>query len=192
MQVLNPKTYIDRLRQHYENYFGLTGKRLTLEKGPKEKLHSEFHVLEFPPNQKHSMFCYCTAGMSADRLDDNLIELVVYPPKAHDSLVELLTICASYHRNVLPLNIHHTVNIGQPWLDDSTCDHAFISLPYLDGHELEIFNFDNNKEIHCYWLIPITEKERDFKIENGCEALEQLFEEKRIDYLNPGRDSLVT
>jgi hypothetical protein len=166
------------------------GKRLTFDKGPKEKLLSDFHVLEFPPNQKHSMFCYCTVGMSADRLDGNLIELVVYAPKPDNSLVELLTVCASYHRNVLPLNIHHTVNIGQPWLDESKCDHAFISLPYLDGQELEIFNFEDS-EIHCYWLIPITEKERDFKIENGCEALEQLFEEKQIDYLNPDRDSLI-
>jgi hypothetical protein len=190
MQVLNPKTYIDKLRQHYERYFGMTGKSMTLDKGPKEKLYSDFQVLEFPPNQKHSMFSYCTVGMSADRLDDNLIELVVYASKADNSLLELLTICASYHRNVLPLNIHHTVNIGQPWVDDSICDHAFVSLPYLDGQELEMFNFEGS-EIHCYWLIPITEKERDFKIENGSEALELLFEEKQIDFLDPKRDSLV-
>ena len=101
-----------------------------------------------------------------------------------------MTVCASYHRNGLPLNLHHTVNIGQPWLDNSQCDHGFISLPYLDGEELQIFNF-GGKEIHCYWFIPITEKERDFKIENGYEALEQLFEDNRFDYLNPKRDSLV-
>jgi hypothetical protein len=190
MQVLNPGIYIDRLRQHYESYFGVTGRRLTLDKGPKENLHPGFHVLEFSPHQKRNMFCYCTAGMSADRLDDNLIELVVYAPRADIALVELLTVCASHHRNVLPLNIHHTVNIGQPWLGDSKCDDAFISLPYLDGQELEFFNFDSN-EIHCYWLIPITEKERDYKIENGYQALEQLFEEKQIDYLDPDRKSLV-
>jgi hypothetical protein len=172
MKVFDSKTYIDKLQQHFEVYFGLEGKELTLNKGPREKLHSDFFVLEFPPNKRHSMFCYCTVGMSAARLDENRIELVVYAPKSDTSLVELLTVCASYHRNVLPLNIHHTVNIGQPWLDDSKCDHAFISLPYLDGEELELFNFEGN-EIHCYWLIPITEKERNYKIDNGCGALEQ-------------------
>ena len=190
MNVFDSKTYIAKLQQHFEIYFGLKGKALTLDKGQKEKLHSDFFVLEFPPNKRHSMFCYCTVGMSADRLDENQIELVVYAPKPDASLVELLTVCASYHRNVLPLNIHHTVNIGQPWLDDSKCDHAFISLPYLDGEELELFNFEGN-EIHCYWLIPITEKERDYKIDNGCEALEQLFEEKQFDYLNPDRKCLL-
>jgi hypothetical protein len=191
MQVFNSKNYTAKLRQHYETYFGLTGKKLTLDKGPKEKLHTDFFVLEFPPNQKHDTFCYCTVGMSADRVDDNLLELVIYAPKADNALVELLTVCASYHRNVLPLNIHHTVKIGQPWLDNSTCDHAFISLPYLDGQELELFNFED-REIHCYWLIPITEKERDYKIENGCEALEELFEEKQFDYLNPNRPCLLS
>jgi hypothetical protein len=190
MKVFNSKTYIDKLRQHFEGYFGVTGKQLMLDKGPKEKLHSDFFVLELPPNKQHSMFCYCTVGMSADRLDDNKIELVVYAPKPDVSLVELLTVCASYHRNVLPLNVHHTVNIGQPWLDDSKCDHAFISLPYLDGEELELFNFEGNY-IHCYWLIPITEKERGYKIDNGCEALERLFQEKQFDYLNPNRKCLV-
>jgi hypothetical protein len=33
--------------------------------------------------------------------------------------------------------------------------------------------------------------ERDYKIEYGCEALEELFEEKQLDYLNPLRNSLV-
>jgi len=117
--------------------------------------------------------------------------LLVYSPKSDNLLVELLTVCASYHRNGLPLGLHHTVNIGQPWLDNSKCDHGFISLPYLDGEELEIFSF-GGQEIHCYWFIPITEKERDYKVENGCEALEQLFEDKRFDYLNPNRDSLIT
>jgi hypothetical protein len=190
MQVFDPTSYINSLILHYESYYGKNGKHLNLEYGPKEKLHPDFFILELTPNKRHSMFCYCTVGMSADRFDDNLIELVVYSPHADNSIVELLTFCASYHRNKLPLNIHHTVNVGQPWLHNSKCDHGFISLPYLEGQDLEIFNFGEHK-IHCYWLIPITEKERDYKIDKGCEALEQLFEQKQLDYLNPNRESLV-
>ena len=119
------------------------------------------------------MICYCTVGMSADRIVDNLIELIVYSPRIDDSILELLTVIASYHRNKLPLNIHHTVNIGQPWIDNSKCDHGFISLPYIEGDTFELFNLDG-QIIHCYWFIPITEKERDFQLEKGCEALEQL------------------
>ncbi|HEY1870377.1 MAG TPA: suppressor of fused domain protein [Chitinophagaceae bacterium] len=190
MQVFNSKSYTEQLQQHYEFYFGSVGRKKILDKGPKEKLHPEFFVLEFPPNQKHDFYSYCTVGMSVDRLDDNLTELIVYAPVADEILVELLTVCASYHRNVLPLNIHHTVNIGHPWLENSKCDHGFISNAYLDGDQLELFNFAE-QTIHCYWFIPITEKERDYHTENGCEALEQLFEEKQIDYLNPDRKSVL-
>lgn len=72
----------------------------------------------------------------------------------------------------------------------STCDHGFISLPYLDGRDLEIFTHEE-KEINCYWFIPITEKERDYKIDRGCDALEELFEQKQFDYLDRNRKSLV-
>jgi Suppressor of fused protein (SUFU) len=188
MKVSNSRVYIDSLQRHYEDYFGLSGTKMTLDHGPTEKLHPDFFVVEFLPNERHKS--YCTVGMSADRQDNSLIELVVYAPRASTKLVELLTICASYHRNHLPLNLHHTVNIGQPWLDGSKCDHAFISLPYLDEQEFELLNIGDS-EIHCYWLIPITEKERDFKIKNGYEALEDLFEEKQFNYLDPGRNSLV-
>ena len=66
----------------------------------------------------------------------------------------------------------------------------FLSRILTDEKLREIFEFEGEK-INCYWLIPITEKERDFKIDRGSDALEQLFEDKHLDYLNPERDSLV-
>lgn len=97
---------------------------------------------------------------------------------------------ASFHRNSGPLNIHHTVYVGKGKSFKATCDHGFISLPYLDGEALEIFKF-NNKTVHVYWFIPITEKERDYKIKNCCEALEQLFEDKKLNYVDFNRSSLI-
>ncbi|TGE25976.1 suppressor of fused domain protein [Hymenobacter aquaticus] len=182
--------YTAKCRKHFESFFGPKSAMRHLEAGPREKLHPAFFVLEFPPEQVYDFWIYCTVGMSLDRGDDNLIELFVYSPHQDDSLVELMTVCAYYHRNVLPLNLHHTVNIGQPWLDDSQCDHAFISLPYFDSEDLELLQH-NDVTTHCYWLIPITESERDFKVEKGYEALEGLFEDAKFDYLNPARTSLV-
>ena len=191
MKLFDPILYTIALRTHYENHFGIASVKHTWNKGPVEKLNRNFAVLEFPPGTRHQMWTYCSSGMSVDKLDNNLIELFMFSHAADDALVELLTMCASYHRTGLPLNIHHTVNLGKPWLKNSKCDHAFISLPYLDGEELELFNFDG-EIIHCCWLIPITEKERDYNIENGFEALEQLFEEKQINYLDPDRNCLIS
>lgn len=187
---MNSQEYVKKLQQHYVSYYQTTGHKKVLEKGPNEKLHPDFYILEFAPNKIHDFWAYCTIGMSVDSEEEDLIELFVYSPRQDDALVELLTVTASYHRNVLPLNLNHTVNIGQPWLDDSKCDHGFISLPYLDGEQLEILDV-GERIINCYWFIPITEKERDYKIESGVEELEQLFEAKQLDYLNPNRKELL-
>ena len=187
LQKLKHDFYYTNLISHYEKYFGNSGVKLTLNEGPMEKLDQDFHIREFEISRSEEpYYCYCTVGMSVGRIDDNLIELFVYSPKSDLALVELLTVCASYHKNVLPLNLNHTVNIGQSWIDNSICDHGFISLPYLDGEKLELTG-----DVHCYWFIPITIEERDFKIANGSEALEQLFEDQVLDYINPMRQSLV-
>ena len=190
MLGISNKEYFEKLKRHFENYFKIKGQKITWNKGPHEKLHPEFYILEFSPNQIHEFWIYCTIGMSADYSEENLVELFIFSPRQEVTIAELLTITASYHRNVLPLNLHHTVNIGQPWLDNSKCGYGFISLPYLDGEELEIAQIAE-KTVNCYWLIPITEKERNYKIDHGVEALEQLFEEKQLDYLNPERSDLT-
>lgn len=184
------KKYTDDLRRHYESFYGVTGNKLTWDKGPTHKLHRDFYILEFGPSKRHQMWTYATVGMSLDRDDDNLIELITYSKNQDNSRVELLTLNASFHRHSEPLNLHHTVVVGQLTETTTTCDHGFISLPYLEGEELELFNF-NGQEFHCYWFIPITEKERDYKTEFGCDALEDLFEERQFDYLDKQRRSLV-
>ncbi len=187
---MDSKKYTNELRRHYESIYGASGNKLTWDTGPTHKLHSEFFVLEFGPSKRHKMWTYTTVGMSLDRDDENLIELITYSKEKDKSRIELLTVSASFHKNSEPLNLHHTVVVGQLKNSDTTCDHGFISLPYLEGEDLEIFKFDK-KEIHCYWFIPITEQERNYKIEFGCDALEDLFEEKQFDYLDKARKSVV-
>ncbi len=181
--------YLHQLQKHYENYFNASGNKLKWPIDPHKKMNPDFYVLEFGPNSKHKLWTYCTVGMSLEG-GDNLIELFVFSPKQDRTLVELMTLVSSFHRNDSLLDIHHTFNIGRPWLGDSKCDHGFISLPYLDGEDLELFSF-KGEITHCYWLIPITKQERDYKTENGYEALEQLFENKNFNYLNPNRSSLL-
>jgi Suppressor of fused protein (SUFU) len=41
------------------------------------------------------------------------------------------------------------------------------------------------------WLLPITKEERDFKVVNGLEALESLFEERELECWDPHRSSVT-
>jgi hypothetical protein len=127
--------------------------------------------------------------MSLD-MADTLIELHIFSAKQDITLVELLTVTASFHRNDTPLALHHSVFIGRSWQDHSLYDYAFISLPYLDGDGLEVFPVDNTY-LHNLWLLPITEQERHFKMAHGWDALEEKFEECALNYLNPNRQSCI-
>jgi hypothetical protein len=75
-------------------------------------------------------------------------------------------------------------------LEDSTCDHLLISLPYTLGPKLEICQI-NDDVIHIYWALPITKKEREYKTKNGLGALETKLEEKGVAYWQLDRPSVV-
>ncbi|QKG53209.1 suppressor of fused domain protein [Hymenobacter sp. BRD67] len=177
---------MELLKLHLEARWGKCTDQLRIP-DPHKKIPLSFQVLEFPPSDGHNFWIYSTLGMSID-MDAHFIELHVFSQKQDSSLVELLTVTASFHRNDSPLGLHHSVFIGRPWQDNSLCDHAFLSLPYLDGVELETFDFGEN-HLHNLWLLPITEKERDYKMQQGWNALEELFEAKGLYYLDPNRVS---
>jgi len=176
--------------RHLENYWETQSYVLTDGYGPKQKLHEDFKVVEFLPGGKHDFWIYSTAGMSIGRTDGRNIELHIFSNKQDRGLIRVLASAASFHKNIEPLGLNHTVYIGMPWQNNSKCDHAFISLPYLDGEALELFE-NPNGHLHNFWLIPITETERNFKVEHGWEKLEVLFEEQRLNYLDATKESLI-
>lgn len=81
------------------------------------------------------------------------------------------------------------MSFGEPWLPCSPLDHGYLSLPYLDGPELE-WQRNSDEEVQHLWLIPITRAERELKKREGAEALEQLFERSALTYDDPFRSSL--
>ena len=182
--------YLPNIIDHYKKSFGNEFEEYQLDAGPVHKLPVDFRILEFPPSGHKHNWTYATLGMSIG--DSSLpIELFICSNKQYDDLVELLTAVAYYHLNTAAVNLNHTVNFGRPWQDASICQHGFISLPYLDGPELENLQLPQGKVIKFYWLIPVTQQEVAYKKQHGIEKLEELFETKELDYLNPKRRSLV-
>ncbi len=181
--------YRDEIISHYEQNWNNKASIIKWDKGPVDQLKPDFSVLEFPPNQNRNMWTYATVCMSPLE-DDPMIELHLFSDKQNSNLVELLTVVANYHQNTARFGLNHTMNFGRPWQVNSPCSFGFVSLPYIDGPDIEIFRKDGFAS-NCYWLIPISESEVDYKERNGVEALEQLFESKGLDYLNPNRKELV-
>jgi hypothetical protein len=128
----------------------------------------------------------------SEETDTERLELFALSRKSEETLVELLTAVAHYHRTGAPLGVGHTVNIGRPWFPDShcTCDHGLLSLPYPFGPKLEWLETRGGR-VRFLWLLPITKSEVEFKKTEGLEALEQRFEESGLDFLDPVRRSVV-
>ncbi|OON67601.1 suppressor of fused domain protein [Hymenobacter sp. CRA2] len=180
---------LEHLQRHLEGQWQAPGRRIRWEQGPTSKLHPDFRVVEFEPGDKHDFWIYSTLGMSLD-LEGRPIELHLFAPQQNLNLVELLVAAAAFHRTEAPLALHHTLNLGRPWLPGSACDHGLIAVPYLDGPDLELLRTPQGV-VSNYWLIPITESERDFKVRMGWEELEDMFEVSGLDYLDPNRPACV-
>jgi hypothetical protein len=177
------------IKQHYESVWKKPAAIKRWTQGPVHRLPADFCVIEVDGHPEDNAWAYGTCCMSQPE-DPRGLELHLFSPQPDDSQVELLTIVADYHRTGQSLGWGHTINIGRPWLPGSTCSFGLISLPYLDGEELEIFQSEWG-QIQFLWLIPITEQERDFKKTNGLDALEEAFEKSMLNYLDPYRKSVV-
>lgn len=183
--------YTDVLSRHYDAVWGQGSTSLIWEYGPVDKLNDDFSVQEFPPGDRIGMWVYATSGMSSHMAKEGEpVELHMFSCRQDRGLAELLTSVAYYHKLVAKLNLHHTVNFGQPWQDNSRCDHGFISLPYINGPALMDCAYLGGN-IKCYWMIPVTENEVAFKIKYGAEALEAIFDREALDYPDPGRNDVT-
>lgn len=183
------KNYQPVIISHYEKVFNEVAKVYIWDKGPFEKLPSDFRILEFPPTETKGAWIYATCCMSQPE-DLQKIELHVYSSTKDESIIELLVALAFYHRTTNKIDLNHTVNFGRPWQRNSLCEYGFVSLPYIDGPVLEDLSTSSGI-IKCYWLIPVSKKEVEYKKENGVEALESKFDEPSFNFIDPNRASMV-
>ena len=181
--------YCEAVVAHYESCWFKQGEVCAWHDGPRQEISRDFSVLQFPPSDDRTMWTYATACMSRES-DEERIEIHLFSPRKADEQIELLTAIAHYHRTGSRLNLGHTVNFGRPWLPDSECTHGLLSLPYLDGPDLERLKIDGGT-VRFLWLIPVTQQEVEFKKQYGLEKLEARFEEVGFDYLDPLRKSVV-
>ncbi|MEO3405977.1 suppressor of fused domain protein [Mucilaginibacter sp. CAU 1740] len=183
--------YNSLIKAHYASIWGDGFEKRKWNKGPINELGDNLSIWEFRPTETRKMWTYATVGMSTFTHKTPL-ELHMFSAVQDESILELLTAAAYYHSTENNLGLNHTVDFGGPWQGASVCSYGLISLPYLDGPKLELLDPGNgNKAIACYWLIPITLQEREYKMEYGIEALEEKFEQKGFNYLDPERESVV-
>jgi hypothetical protein len=162
------------------------------EHGPIEENVPGFQVLRVKSRDPARPVVYATNGCFVTEPTEHLKhEFFLISPKEERQHVETLTMLANFHADErYRLDVGSIVNLGTPWMQDSTCDHLLISIPYPYGPKLEWLNLPNIC-VRFLWALPITPREAAFLELNGLEALEQKFDAEKIDYLNPARYSVV-
>jgi Suppressor of fused protein (SUFU) len=186
--MIDTTSYCKAIDDHYSENWSAPIEVVRWTKGPLHQLPEGFRVLVF--RRSPEMLAYGTRCMSEPSDAEPLeLHILALPDEEYaNEIVEILTVVAHYHRTGSRLGLGHTVNFGRPWVSGSNCTHGLISLPYMDGPELEWLD---EPKVRFLWLIPVTESEVRFKQSNGLEALEERFEEVRFNYLDPFRRSVV-
>jgi hypothetical protein len=189
-QTSLPDRYI-ALCKHISEFF--KGHRIAEHRwtqGPITWALPDFRVFSVAPKFGIGNWVYISAGASVvNHGSDESLEFMLVAPKRHDRFVELLARTAIYNIDE-PLDLGHTFPIGEPWFKNSLCDYFLVSLPHLHGPDLMTCCLVD-EHIHIYWLLPITKAENDYSYEHSLEALEKLFEQKKLEYWRPDRQSLV-
>ena len=177
------------IEAHYREIWKTDFKVCDFSKGPVNQLPADFAILEFAPHSGRSMWTYATRCMSTAK-DEKSIELHMFSSIQSQEIVEILFATAHFHHTVTKLDVGHTVYFGRPWLENSECDYGLVSVPYLDGPNLETMSSGSTR-LYFYWMIPVTKAEVAFKKAHGLEALESKFESLSFDYSDPHRSSAI-
>lgn len=155
---------------------------------------SDFRVAVVGAEDRADAWIYSSCGAwKVPTAEDSRYEFFLMAPSENAAHVETLTMLASFHADgryeVGPGSI---INLGRPWIDGSLCDHALVSLPYMQGSEFEWLEVGSGfLKVRFLWLVPITWQEANLARNSGIEALEELLEEHGVDVLDFGRKSLL-
>lgn len=162
------------------------------EEGPIEDNLPGFRVLRVKSSTPGRPVIYVTNGcFMAEPAQHTRHEFFLISPKEKSQNVETLTMLANFHADErYRLDVGSVVDIGDPWMPGSICNHLLVSVPYPYGPKLEWLKL-SDVCVRFLWALPITAREVAFMELNGLEALEQKFDSAKLDYLNPLRPSIV-
>ncbi|MHC4743266.1 MAG: suppressor of fused domain protein [Planctomycetota bacterium] len=183
---------------HYIKYFGPLEEKVMHSTDVKE-VHID--IYQFPPNDERPHWTLITSGMSdlpqyvpedAEGIAPRA-EILLYAKEPQNWMFDVLKGLAEmpFERKTY-LHWHHTVPNGQAMTaDPSELTSFFFLPPYFEDPRFDTLQIDG-EEVDILWMIPITEEERAYAIEEGSQALEELFEKAEMDpVIDEKRKSLV-
>jgi hypothetical protein len=183
-----PPGFMEAREAHYTKFFG--------------PIKSVFHSNDFKPvhvdvylfsrNEQRSHYTLITGGMSDARMVvpqegydyvTGYSEILLYASSVENWMVSVLKSLAEMPlEDKTYLHWMHTVPNGQPMTAKPSLLTSFLFLPaYFEDKAFSYELFVGGNQVQPLMLVPITEAEREFAVENGSEALAERFEEVGLD-----------
>jgi hypothetical protein len=186
--------YNKKSRLHIEKFWHNNKKKEFVWKtGPISKAYKNFSVMEIEPLEKQEEWVYITIGASELHSPNHeRLEFFILSPVQDKIHIDTLAMLANFHADFSYGGIYlgRVIEIGRPWMNNSSCEYFLVSLPYTIGKKFEHLQTDQFR-IRFLWLLPITKNEADYIRKYNQEKLEEAFEKAEIEYLNPNRSSVV-
>lgn len=140
---------------------------------------------------------YASIGMSRAGMLDSETNTIHYAEifmgvyEHFESLPKIMAMLATYPHNektfVAP---EHTIPLGMPIVQNSSLTSVLFAIAYFDPPWFRGLDVDG-KHIQFLWVIPLTEREREFKTKTGWNALGQMFENEQVVIGDVFRESAI-
>ena len=185
--------------EHYERHFGRMSDAVA-HSTDKNTVHVD--IYQFEPSEARPYWTLVTGGMSdlpqripsaAEGTLAPRTEILMYAKTPQHWMLEILKTLAEFpFRRETFLHWYHT------WTKDACITHepsSFTSClflpPFLEDPSLNELQVQGNR-VDFLWMIPITEREQDFAVSDGSEALARLLMTDEDNLIvHEGRKSVV-
>ena len=191
---------INTLEAHISSHFGEF--KNVLHEIVSPDIHVDLCVIE--PTEERNYYTLVTMGMGAHRMNipeylreykiDRAELLITLPPDWKLPIGDLQVSDEDEEKWYWPLRwlkvlarlpgerdtwlgYGHTVPNGKPFAENTELCGVLLTMPYFFGPEAAVCKFSDEGEVNFYQVVPLYDNEMNFKIENGAEALENLFPE---------------
>ena len=194
-ELMEARVARDRIRRqareaHYARYFGELAEPLVVHSTDVQAVHID--VYPCPPSDTRCCWTLVTGGMSD--LPQNVpsgcgvvssrTEMLMYASQPEDWVFGVLKYLAEYPfaQNTF-FHWDHTLANGAPLAEAYPELTSIVFLPpSLEDPGLGDLHLDGDRV--CFlWAVPISERERQYAIRNGCEALQMVLESEGLGYV---------
>lgn len=197
--LMHVQVNLSKREAHYQKFIGALAQPVMHSTDVKD-VHID--IYQFAPTKKRPYWTLITGGMSDKRqaLPEGTpeyvaarTELVLYAQEPKPWMFSVLKGMAE-----MPLDgdsflsWHHTVPNGMPMTEQTSLLTSYFFLPpFFEKKNFESLEIEGD-QVGFLLMIPITENERLFAIENGSSVLEDLMAKKGFDpVVDEARSSLV-